>query len=92
MDLWAEFRILDLGKRLGRFITHYRNAYLLPDKRNGQVIFSYKPRDGAEEEIYAAISDITISMKAVDHLKMPECVMNEVKVILSERNARHTTP
>ena len=88
IDLWAEFRILDLGKRLGRFITHYRNTYFVPDKRNGQVIFSYKPRDGAEEEIYSAISDITISMKAVDHLKMPECVMNEVKVILSEKERK----
>ena len=88
MDLWAEFRILDLGKRLGRFITHYRNSYFVPDKRNGQVVFSYKPRDGAEEEIYSAISDITISMKAVDHLKMPECVMNEVKVTLSEKERK----
>ena len=88
MDLWAEFRILDLGKRLGRFITHYRNAYFVPDKRNGQVVFSYKPRDGAEEEIYTAISDITISMKAVDHLKMPECVMNEVKITLSEKERK----
>jgi len=88
MDLWAVFRILDLGKRLGRFITHYRNTYFVPDKRNGQVIFSYKPRDGAEEEIYTAIFDITISMKAVDHLKMPECVMNEVKVILSEKERK----
>ncbi len=88
MDLWAEFRILDLGKRLGRFITHYRNAYFLPDKRNGQVVFSYKPREGAEEEIYSAISDITISMKAVDHLKMPECMMNEVKVTLSEKERK----
>lgn len=88
MDLWAEFRILDLGKRLGRFITHYRNTYFVPDKRNGQVIFSYKPREGAEDEIYTAISDITISMKAVDHLKMPECVMNEVKVTLSEKERK----
>lgn len=88
MDLWAEFRILDLGKRLGRFITHYRNAYFVPDKRNGQVIFSYKPREGAEDEIYTAISDITISMKAVDHPKMPECVMNEVRVTLSEKERK----
>ena len=89
MDLWAEFRILDLGKRLGRFITHYRNAYFQPDKRNGQVVFSYKPLPGAEEKIYAAISDITISMKAADHLKMPECVHNDAIVTLSdkERNA-----
>lgn len=88
MDLWAEFRLLDLGKRLGRFITHYRNTYFQPDKRNGQVVFSYKPLPGAEERIYDAISDITISMKAVDHLDMPECVMNEVKVALSEKERK----
>lgn len=84
MDLWAEYRILDLGKRLGRFITHYRNSYFAPDKRNGQVVFSYKPLPGAEDAIYKQISDITISMKATDHLKMPEQVINEVKVSLSE--------
>lgn len=83
MDLWAEFRILDMGKRLGRFITHYRDEFFLPDKRNGQVIFSYKPKEGADEEIYRRISDITISMKSTDYLKMPECVINEVRVRLS---------
>lgn len=88
MDLWAEFRLLDLGKRLGRFITHYRNTFFQPDKRNGQVVFSYKPLPDAEERIYEAISDITISMKAVDHLHMPECVMNEVKVTLSEKERK----
>ena len=88
MDLWAEFRILDMGKRLGRFITHYRNAYFRPDKRNGQVVFSYKPLPGAEEQIYEAISDITISMRAADHLQMPECVMNEVKVTLCEKERK----
>ena len=56
MDLWAEFRVLDLGQRLGRYITHYRNAYFVPDKRNGEVIFSYKPRPGAEDAIYKRIS------------------------------------
>ena len=84
MDLWAEFRVLDLGKRLGRFITHYRNTYFQPDKRNGMVIYSYKPLPGAEDAIYSQISDMTISMKAVDHLNMPECIMNEVRVSLSE--------
>ncbi|ETA80551.1 DEAD/DEAH box helicase [Youngiibacter fragilis] len=85
MDLWAEFRILDLGQRLGRYITHYRNAYFTPDKRNGQIIFSYKPMAGAEEKIYNQISDITISMKSSDYLKMPECIMNEVDVYLNEK-------
>ena len=84
MDLWAEYRLLDMGKRLGRYITHYRNRYFVPDKRNGQVVFSYKPLPGAEEQIYTAISDITISMKATDHLKMPELVLNEVTVTLSD--------
>lgn len=88
MDLWAEFRILDLGKRLGRFITHYRNAYFQPDKRNGQVVFSYKPLPGAEEKIYADISDITISMKAADHLKMPECFHNDAIVTLSPKERK----
>ena len=89
MDLWAQFRILDLGKRLGRYITRYRDAYFTPDKRNGMVIFSYKPLPGAEDAIYEAISDMTISMKAADHLDMPECVYNTVSVTLSgpERRA-----
>lgn len=84
MDLWAEFRILDMGIRLGRFITRFRTTHFTPDKRNGQVVFSYKPLPGAEEEIYRKIADITISMRAADHLKMPECVINEVKVMLSD--------
>lgn len=88
MDLWAEFKLLDMGKRLGRFITHYRDEFFRPDKRNGQVIFSYKPKDGAEDEIYRRISDITISMKAAEHLKMPDCVMNTVSVNLSEKEMK----
>lgn len=85
MDLWAEFRILDLGQRLGRYISHYRNTYFKPDKRNAQIIFSYKPLPGAEEEIYKQISDITISMKSTDYLKMPKYVSNEVFVTLSDK-------
>ena len=85
MDLWAEFRILDLGQRLGRYISHYRNTYFKPDKRNAQIIFSYKPLPGAEEEIYKQISDITISMKSTDYLTMPEFVSNQVFVTLSDK-------
>lgn len=84
MDLFAEFRVLDMGERLGRFIGQYRNAYFLPDKRNGQIIYSYKPQPDAERRIYDRISDITISMKATDYLKMPERVTNEVFVTLSD--------
>ena len=84
MDLWAEFRVLDMGERLGRYITHYRNRFFVPDKRNQQMVFSYKPIPGAEDEIYRRISDITISMKSGDYLKMPECIINEVPVTLSD--------
>ena len=85
MDLWAEFRVLDSGKRLGRFITNYRNDYFRPDKRNGQVIFTYKPLPGSEERIYEKISDMTISMKSTDYLDMPELISNEYKVYLSDK-------
>ena len=87
IDLWAEFRLLDMGKRLGRFITHYRDEFFLPDKRNAQQVFSYKPKSGAEQEIYHRIGDITISMKSVDYLKMPDCIMNEVSVSMSDSEA-----
>lgn len=85
MDLWAEFRLLDMGKRLGRFIGQYREAFFVPDKRNQQIIFSYTPRAGAEEEIYRRIADITISMRARDFLQMPERIESEVVVALSEK-------
>ena len=84
MDLWAEFRLLDMGERLGKFITRYRECYFMPDKRNGQQVFSYRPRAGAEDEIYRRISDITISMKCTDHLKMPELISSQYEVILSD--------
>lgn len=84
IDLWAQFKLLDKGVRLGRFIGSYRDAYFRPDKRNGQIVFSYKPAPGAEERIYQAIEDITISMKAQDHIRMPELVTNEDRVTLSD--------
>lgn len=83
MDLWAEFRVLDNGERLGRYITRYRNSYFVPDKRSADRIFSYKPAEGAEDRIYKRISDITISMRSSDYLKLPEFVINEVPVYMS---------
>ena len=88
MDLWAEFRLLDMGKRLGRFITHYREAFFLPDRRSAQQVFTWKPKPGAEDEIYRRISDITISMKSADYLRMPEYISNRVPVKLSREERR----
>lgn len=84
MDLWSEYKLLDYGKRLGRFITHYRNNYFVPDRRNGTIIYSYKPLPFAEETIYDKISDITISMTSTDYLQMPDLIKNEVKVEMSD--------
>lgn len=83
MDLFAEFKLLDMGQRLGRFIGQYRTSYFQPDKRNGQIIFSYKPLPGSEDSIYEKISDITVSMKATDHLKMPELISAEYPVVMT---------
>lgn len=84
MDLFAEFKVLDMGERLGRFIGQYRLNYFKPDKVNGPIVYSYKLLPGAEERIYEKIQDITISMKAVDFLDMPELISNEYPVYLDD--------
>lgn len=76
IDLWAQVYLLDSGQRLGKTISGYRERYFLPDKRNQHVIFSYKPREGAEEAIYKKLSDICISMKNRDYLTLPERMDN----------------
>lgn len=88
MDLWAEFKVLDMGKRLGRFISQYRTTYFSPDKRNGEIVYSYKLLPYAEEKIYKKISDITISMKARDFLKMPELISSKYEVCLSKEERK----
>lgn len=82
MDLWTQVYLLDCGKRLGRNITAYREAFFVPDKRNRTTIFSYAPKDGAEETIYKAVGDICVSMKAEDYLELPELVYNDIPVQL----------
>lgn len=90
MDLWAEIGILDGGERLGRFIGRYREAYFRPGAMNPHtgIVYQYTIRPGAEEQIYRKISDITISMKALDYLKMPEyvSVSHEVQMSSAERD------
>lgn len=88
IDLWAQINLLDMGERLGRFIGGYRERYFMPDKRSRDVIFSYKPRAGAEDAIYEKISDICISMKATDYLNMPELVFSNVEVNMSEKEQK----
>lgn len=87
MDLWAEIGILDGGQRLGKFIGRYREAYFKAGSMNPQtgVVFQYVPRAGAEEMIYNRISDITISMKALDYLNMPDCIPTRQEVEMEKQ-------
>lgn len=84
MDLFGEFKVLDMGERLGRFIGQYRLEFFRPDKMNGQIVYSYAPLPGAEKRIYNRISDITVSMKATDHLDMPELILSEYVVQMED--------
>ena len=85
MDLFAEYKLLDMGQRLGRYITRYRLSYFQPDKTNGAIVYSYKPLPFAEEEIFKKIGDITISMKSGYFLQMPEKIMTEYEVEMNEK-------
>lgn len=88
LDLWPQMYLLDMGERLGRFIGGYREQFFLPDKRNREIIYSYKPKAGAEQRIYQLIGDICISMKACDHLEMPQLVSRRAEVYMSEKEER----
>lgn len=88
LDLWPQMYLMDMGQRLGRFIGGFRERFFTPDKRSREIIYSYKPREGAEEAIYSLISDICISMKAVDYLDMPELIMNRVEVSMDSREQK----
>lgn len=88
MDVWAQFRLLDGGQRLGRFITRYRERWFVPDKRGGMQIFTYKPRAGAEDEIYEAIGDMTLSMRTTDHLQLPELTVTTTSVKLEPKERK----
>lgn len=88
LDLWPQMYLMDMGQRLGRFIGGFRDQFFLPDKRNREIIYSYKPREGAEDAIYALISDICISMKAADYLDMPERIDNRIEVSMSPKERK----
>jgi SNF2 family DNA or RNA helicase len=85
LDLWPQMYLLDMGQRLGRFIGGYRERFFKPDKRNKEIIYSYKLREGCEEVIYKLIDDICISMKAIDYLDMPEKVHNFIEVRMDKK-------
>lgn len=82
MDLWSQVYLLDGGERLEKRFGGFRDRYFRPGARNGYVVYEYKLRDGAEQAILSKISDVCISMKAEDYLTLPDCIDDEVPVVL----------
>ncbi len=87
-DLWAQIYLLDSGERLGKTLTAYRERYFVPDKRDRERVFTYAPKDGADERIKAALSDICISMSAEDYLELPDCIQDVIPVVLDDKAAK----
>lgn len=88
IDLWSQIFLLDRGKRLGKTITQYREAYFKPDKRNGAIIYNYKLADNSEQEIHKQIEDICMSMKAKDYLDLPERINNYIEIPFDEETQK----
>lgn len=88
MDLFAEFKVIDGGDRLGRFIGEYRSRYFREGRRNGNVVYEYIPMDYAEAQIFDKIDDITISMRAMDYLQMPTLISTKKSVYLTKAEAK----
>ena len=86
IDLWAQIFLLDGGERLGKTIGGFREKYFSPDQRNMERVFTYKPKDGAEIEIQKVLSDVCVSMKAEDYLELPDCIYNDIPVVLDKKS------
>lgn len=83
LDLWAQFRILDQGERLGKFITHYRDLYFTCNPYLKYADYKLKP--AADRIINQKVADITVSMQALEHLKMPALLLQQETVTMSDR-------
>jgi len=80
IDLWSQIYLLDRGERLGKFISHFREDYFKPGKRNGAIVYNYNIQKDGKDRIYNKIGDICMSMKAEDYLTMPELIMNDIAI------------
>jgi hypothetical protein len=68
-DLFGQIYILDLGRSLGRYITHFRNLYF---QRSGYNVYDWKPSPGAFQKVTEKVSPLVLQLNAEDYLKMPE--------------------
>lgn len=89
LDIWAPFRLIDNGQRLGKYITHYRDQYFTPGRRNGTIVYNWNLRPGADQAIYDNIADITVSMRTTDYLQLPEATHQHITVQLPPKARKH---
>lgn len=85
MDIWSQIYLIDAGERLGKSVTKFRQNFFYPTHQLSEHIFNWELKDGAKDEIYNRINDITVSMESKDYLKMPERIDNVQEVKLSKK-------
>ena len=69
LDLFGQCFALDMGRTLGPYITYYRQEYFTATDDMG---YNYVLKHGAEEQIYERLKPLALSMRAEDHLKLPQ--------------------
>lgn len=79
-DLWPETYLLDQGARLGRTLGAFRARFLVPEKMNGHIVYSYRPREGAEGEVYSRLADMCMSIKKEDVLSLPGQIYEDIEL------------
>lgn len=77
-DLWPEIYLLDQGERLGRTLSAFRSRFLIPEKMNGHIVYSYRPKDGAEAEVYERLADCCMSIRKEDVLSLPGQIYDDI--------------
>lgn len=84
IDLWPQVFLLDRGERLGRTVTAFRNSYFSPGAHKGHIVYEWRLKPGAKEQIDAVLSDICLSMKAEDWVLLPDIIFRETYVRMDE--------
>lgn len=79
-DLWPEVYLLDQGERLGKTLGAFRARWLVPEKMNGHIVYSYRPKDGAEADVYDRLGDICMSIRKEDVLSLPGQIYEDIEL------------
>lgn len=78
-DLFGQMYIIDMGRSLGKYITHFRMEFM----RQSYDGYSWYIAPGMDKVIYQRIAPKVLRLMAKDHLDMPELVNNYIQVELA---------